>query len=162
MFYWKEDRGWLVSYKFVIDTAEILHLIIIAISTVSLTPLKSFKRCQWHHWNQFSVVNNTAEIWQKKFCRWHPHAIFHFTIMVFFSVVALIPRKWLCQSCLKFQWCHWHCRNSNIIDYFGEYEAICETVLTIDISLVDWAYKSSTCDVMYCRQRRHLYYGGQI
>jgi hypothetical protein len=24
------------------------------------------------------------------------------------------------------------------------------------------AYKSSTCDVMYRRQRRHLYYGGQI
>jgi hypothetical protein len=33
---------------------------------------------------------------------------------------------------------------------------------TIDISWVDWSYKSSTCDVMYCRQRRHLYYGGQI
>jgi hypothetical protein len=32
----------------------------------------------------------------------------------------------------------------------------------IDISWVDWAYKSSTCDVMYCRQRRHLYYGGEI
>jgi hypothetical protein len=32
----------------------------------------------------------------------------------------------------------------------------------IDISLVYWAYKSSTCDVMYRRQRRHLYYGGQI
>jgi hypothetical protein len=32
----------------------------------------------------------------------------------------------------------------------------------IDISWLDWAYKSSTCDVMYRRQRRHLYYGGQI
>jgi hypothetical protein len=33
----------------------------------------------------------------------------------------------------------------------------------IDISWVDWAYNSSTCDVvMYCRQRRQLYYGGQI
>jgi hypothetical protein len=31
-----------------------------------------------------------------------------------------------------------------------------------DISCVDWAYKSSTCDVMFCRQRRHLCYGGQI
>jgi hypothetical protein len=33
---------------------------------------------------------------------------------------------------------------------------------TIDISCVDWAYKSSTCDLMYCRQRRHLCYGGQF
>jgi hypothetical protein len=32
----------------------------------------------------------------------------------------------------------------------------------IDISWLDWAYKSSTCDVMYRRQRRHLNYGGQI
>jgi hypothetical protein len=36
-------------------------------------------------------------------------------------------------------------------------------VQVIDISWVDWAYKSSTCGVMYRRrQRRHLYYGGQI
>jgi hypothetical protein len=28
----------------------------------------------------------------------------------------------------------------------------------IDISWLDGAYKSSTCDVMYRRQRRHLYY----
>jgi hypothetical protein len=33
---------------------------------------------------------------------------------------------------------------------------------SIDISWLDWAYKSSTCDVMYRRQRRHLYYGGHI
>jgi hypothetical protein len=32
----------------------------------------------------------------------------------------------------------------------------------IDISWLDWAYKSSTCDVMYRWQCRHLYYGGQI
>jgi hypothetical protein len=32
----------------------------------------------------------------------------------------------------------------------------------IDISWLDWDYKSSTCDAMYRRQRRHLYYGGQI
>jgi hypothetical protein len=31
--------------------------------------------------------------------------------------------------------------------------------LLIDISWIDWAYKSSTCDVMYCQQRRNLYYG---
>jgi hypothetical protein len=35
-------------------------------------------------------------------------------------------------------------------------------VPSIDISWLDWAYKSSTCDVMYRRQRRHLYYGGEI
>jgi hypothetical protein len=40
--------------------------------------------------------------------------------------------------------------------------AVCNPVALIDISWVDWAYKSSTCDVMYCRQRRHLYYSGQI
>jgi hypothetical protein len=32
---------------------------------------------------------------------------------------------------------------------------------TIDISWVDYPYMTTpTCDVMYCRQRRHLYYGG--
>jgi hypothetical protein len=30
---------------------------------------------------------------------------------------------------------------------------------TIDISWLDWAYKSSTCDAMYRRQRR-IYIGG--
>jgi hypothetical protein len=30
---------------------------------------------------------------------------------------------------------------------------------TIDISWVDYPYTASTCDVMYCRQRRH--YGGK-
>jgi hypothetical protein len=30
------------------------------------------------------------------------------------------------------------------------------------ILYIDWDYKSPTCDVMYGRQRRHLYYGGQI
>jgi hypothetical protein len=33
---------------------------------------------------------------------------------------------------------------------------------SIDISWwVDYTYTASTCDVMYCRQRRHLYYGGE-
>jgi predicted SprT family Zn-dependent metalloprotease len=36
------------------------------------------------------------------------------------------------------------------------------SVHIIDISCLDWAYKSSTCDAMYRRQRRHLYYGGEI
>jgi hypothetical protein len=34
--------------------------------------------------------------------------------------------------------------------------------LPIDISWLDWAYKLSTCDVMYRRQRRHLYDGGEM
>jgi hypothetical protein len=40
---------------------------------------------------------------------------------------------------------------------------VCKLIsaVAIDISWVDWAYKSSTCDVMYWRQRRHLYYGGE-
>jgi hypothetical protein len=32
----------------------------------------------------------------------------------------------------------------------------------IDFSWVDWAYKSSTCDVVYFRQRCHFYYCGQV
>jgi hypothetical protein len=33
----------------------------------------------------------------------------------------------------------------------------------IDIASLDWAYKSSTCDVdLSSTKRRHLYYGGQI
>jgi hypothetical protein len=31
----------------------------------------------------------------------------------------------------------------------------------IDISWVDYPYTASTCDVMYCRQRRHLHYGDE-
>jgi capsule polysaccharide modification protein KpsS len=34
-------------------------------------------------------------------------------------------------------------------------------VHTIDISWVDYPYTASTCDVMYCQQRRHLYYSGE-
>jgi hypothetical protein len=30
-------------------------------------------------------------------------------------------------------------------------------VITIDISWVDWAFKSSTCDVMYCRHSAAIY-----
>jgi hypothetical protein len=35
-------------------------------------------------------------------------------------------------------------------------------VCNIDILPLDWAYKSSACDVMYLQQRRHIYYGSQI
>jgi hypothetical protein len=30
-----------------------------------------------------------------------------------------------------------------------------------NISWVDYPYTASTCDIVYCRQRRHLYYGGE-
>jgi hypothetical protein len=43
-----------------------------------------------------------------------------------------------------------------------EKDMVYECGTVIDISWVYWAYKSSTCDVMYCRQRRPFYYGGQI
>jgi hypothetical protein len=33
--------------------------------------------------------------------------------------------------------------------------------LPIDIAGVDYLSTASTWDVMYCRQRRHLYYGGE-
>jgi hypothetical protein len=51
------------------------------------------------------------------------------------------------------------CSNSSLLICSLAFQ---KRVTAIDISLVDWAYKSSTCDVMYRRQRRHLYYGGQI
>jgi hypothetical protein len=41
---------------------EIFHFAITVISEVSMTPLKSFQRCQWHHWNRFSGVNDTTKI----------------------------------------------------------------------------------------------------
>jgi hypothetical protein len=34
-------------------------------------------------------------------------------------------------------------------------------VMNIDISWVDYPHTASTCNVLYCRQRRHLYYGGE-
>jgi hypothetical protein len=38
------------------------------------------------------------------------------------SAVPFTPRK-------SFQRCQWHHWNSNIIDFLGEYESICETAL---------------------------------
>jgi hypothetical protein len=52
--------------------------------------------------------------------------------------------------------------NMSTLQNKGEKQLTNKSGLAIDISWVDWAYKSSTCDVMYCLQRRHLYYGGQI
>jgi hypothetical protein len=55
---------------------------------------------------------------------------------------------------------------TNLVTHFS-WIRICiyenqDPVGPIDILWLDWAYKSSTCDVMYRRQRRHVYYGGQI
>jgi hypothetical protein len=44
----------------VIDTAETLDLILIAVSAVSLTSLKPFQRCHWYRGNRFSGINDTA------------------------------------------------------------------------------------------------------
>jgi hypothetical protein len=119
----------------VIDTAE-------TDSAVSMTPLKPFQRWHWHCWNFipdphtcFRGVIETTEIisagsmiprkfGKKNFCGWNPYDIFHFTIMVV-SAVSLIPLKW-------FQRCQWHRWNSNNVDYFSEYKAICKTVLACE------------------------------
>jgi hypothetical protein len=49
-------------------------------------------------------------------------------------------------------------------DYVRHYDILNLNILMWfrDISWLDWAYKSFTCDVMYRRQRRHIYYGGEI
>jgi hypothetical protein len=44
-----------INFSSVIDTAEI-------VSAVSMTPLKSFQRCQCHRGNRFSGVNAITEI----------------------------------------------------------------------------------------------------
>jgi hypothetical protein len=46
--------------------------------------------------------------------------------------------------------------------HFSLYITGYSDIITIDSSWVDYPYKVSTCDGMYCRQRRHLYYGGLI
>jgi hypothetical protein len=98
-----------------------------------------FQRCHWHRWNFrndphscFRGVIDTAEtisavsltplnFGKKNFCGWNPYDVLNFTIMVV-SAVSLIPLK-------PFQRCHWHRWNSNNVDFLGEYQAICETVL---------------------------------
>jgi hypothetical protein len=111
-----------IDFSGVIGTAE-------TVSAVSLTPRKPIQRCQWHRWNRFSSIIDTAETldliliavsavsltplkrfqrcqwhsWNsatKNFCGWNPYDIFNFTIMVV-SEALLIPLK-------RFQRCHWH------------------------------------------------------
>jgi hypothetical protein len=120
-----------------------------------MTPLKPFQWCHWHCWNFrpdpyscFQSVNDTAEIWQKKFCcGWNQYSAVSLTPLKWFlrcqwhhwnsfsgvndtaetamrirskvSVVSMTRRKW-------FQQCHWHRWNSNNVDYLGEHKA-CES-----------------------------------
>jgi hypothetical protein len=78
---------------------------------MSLTLWRSFQQCQWHRWNCFSNVNDTAEIVSAvsmtsrkfcthKFCSWCPYEICHFVITMI-SPVSMTPLK-------SFQQCHWH------------------------------------------------------
>jgi hypothetical protein len=119
------------------------HRDIIGISTtaVSLTPLKQFPQCQWHRWNDFSGVNDSAEtamrirskvsavsmkplnFGKKKFCGWNPYDILNFTIMVV-SVVSLKPLK-----LKQFPRCQWHRRNS-YEDQVLSFRNLCDTTET--------------------------------
>jgi L-lactate permease len=103
------------------DTAETLDLILIAVSTVSLTTQKPFQWCHWHRRNNFSSVNDNAEM-VDIFCGWNPYDILNLMIMVVSAVTLL---KW-------FPRWHSHRWNSNNVNYLGEYEAICETVLACE------------------------------
>jgi hypothetical protein len=99
------------------------------ISAVSMTPRKSFQRFHWHRWNS-----------AKKFCSKCPYEIFHFAIKII-SAVSMTPLKpfqrcqlhhWNRFSGVNYRW------NSNIIDFLGEYEAICETALGRESGGIVW------------------------
>jgi hypothetical protein len=64
-------------------------------------PAKLLTHWSFHRWNRFSGVIDPAEI---------------------VSAVSVTP--WT-----AFQRCKWHRWNSNIINFLGEYEAICKTAL---------------------------------
>jgi hypothetical protein len=54
---------WLTGWnRFVYGFVFAEKIDIIRVSEVSMTPLKPFPRCQWHRWNRFRGVNDTAEI----------------------------------------------------------------------------------------------------
>jgi hypothetical protein len=72
-----------------------------------------FQQCHWHRWNFTPYCHS-------HFCGINDNGEMAMTIMPRVSAVSLTP-------CKQFQRCHWHQWNSNIIDYFGEYEAICKT-----------------------------------
>jgi hypothetical protein len=86
----RQENRHYSSFLGVNDTVE-------TISAVSMTPLKPFHRCQWHRWNRFSGVIDTAETLD--------------LILIAVSAVSLTPLK-------PFQWCHWYRGNrfSGVID----------------------------------------------
>jgi hypothetical protein len=86
----------------------------------ALTPLNRFPRCQWHHWNGFSGLNDTAEIrmtpLKPKNNFESPYLILKRTSSKTISWVNIPIRcnyfnqKKLRNSKLhfRFQRCHWH------------------------------------------------------
>jgi hypothetical protein len=103
----------------VIDTAETLDLILIAVSAVSMTPLKFGKKFVWwlkslwyflfHDHGGFSAVIDTAETVSAVSLT--PLSNFHSVIDTAMrirskvSAVSMAPLK-------RFQPCHWHCGSS--------------------------------------------------
>jgi hypothetical protein len=99
----------------VIDTAEILHIIIIAVSALSLTPQKFFQRCQWPCGNRFIRVIDTAEIrqqnlllftscWNFLLCYRSDFSSVNGTAEIILAVS--LTQKWLSQLGVWFQRCH--------------------------------------------------------
>jgi hypothetical protein len=84
---------------------------ILMIFFISMIPMIFFISRSWWFQRCFRGVNDTAETSMR--------------IRSKVSAVSLTPRKW-------FQQCHRHRLNSNNVDYFGEYEAICKTILAFE------------------------------
>jgi hypothetical protein len=89
-------NSFLLNFSGVDDTAEMAMIIRCKISAVSWTPLKRFLHCQWHCWNYFSFVTDTAE-----------------TVEVMSMTIQVLPKKKLERSQLHFWFhrCHWHLWN---------------------------------------------------
>jgi hypothetical protein len=105
-----------------------------------------FQRCQWHCWNHFSGINDTAEMamtsrpWQAGRSmtplksQWWQSEKFHRDINYrnFFcriSAVSITPLKWLRQAGLRFQQCNWH-RWNNFRGVNGTAETISAVSMT--------------------------------
>jgi hypothetical protein len=120
-----------IYFSGVVDNEEIF-------SAVSLTLRKSFQRCKWHRWDfykkfwrNFSLCHYSdlsGGLTLLKSCqrRLRPDFHSHFSDVVdadeTISAVSLTPWK-------RFHRCNWHHWTSNIINFLGEYEALCELAL---------------------------------
>jgi hypothetical protein len=96
------------------------------ISAVSLTPLKfSKKNCGWHPYEIFHfIITKISAVYTAEIVLAVSNTLeMAMTIKSKVSAVSLTPGN-------GFQPCYSHRWYSIIIDYLGEYEAICETVLT--------------------------------